>query len=247
MPVAYKVRPGSMPGCALCSLIVDGHPSLIAKPSWVRAPRTSAKALASIRAVREQEMGEVWAAKMAAGMEKTTARVQAMQEVWPKHPETGWEAWLLRGCEHAKPFVEWPTRDLQPIESAWGEKALQLLLTQASERMWGPLYTAKAALALGFTQAGETPPVMSCPKCADTLFADRVRPVLTLLADGRWQIVPSGGCCHIPDTEKSRADTAQELADRWNGWAAKKLEERLATADLADGVKGCFAAAVAAR
>jgi hypothetical protein len=223
------------------------HQSLIEKPSWVRAPRTSQRELARIRSAREADLAESIAALVAQGGNPAAERQRILLEVVARHPETGWEYWLLRGCEHAKALCEWPTRETEAIEATWSDISLKMFLASAADRMWTPLRMAKVAKALGFEEGGDRPALMACPKCAETLFADRVRPILTELGTGRWQIAASGGCTHIPDSEKSRADTPQELADRWNAWANKKLEDRLATADLADGVKGSFAAAVAAR
>ncbi len=248
MPVAYRVRPGVLPGCAACSLV--GHTvesSILATPAWSYASRTSSRELRLIRTARLQEFESTLAALEASGLPKDKARAQATAEIWPKHPEVGYEHWLLRGCEHARVLCEWPIRDRGEVETAWQDSAIRIFTRQAIDRSWSPIRMATVAKSLGFVPEGEMPALMACPRCAEALYADRSRPVLSRLADGRWQISAASGCSHIPDSDKSRADQAEQLADRWNAWAAKRLEERLGTDELAPGIKPAFAAAVAAR
>lgn len=248
MPVAYKVKSGDLPGCAACSMVGHTHEqSLISKPSWIYATRTSTRELLKIRSARQIEIDARMAALQASGVSIIEARVQAASEIFPKHPEQGYEHWLLRGCDHAKVFCEWPTVDKVKVEGAWQDEATRIFNKQAAERVWSPGRMGIVAKVLGFIPEGEIPPLMACPKCADVLFAERVRPSISPLTDGRWQISPMGGCPHIPDTDKSRATTPEELATRWNGWAQKKLEERLAIGEFEAGNRYAFAVACSAR
>lgn len=209
MPVAYRVRPGVLPACPVCSIVGTPQNSLISRPSWVIAGRTTR---------REQRA-------------------------------TGTEClyWLFWGCEHASCCCPNPTQEKPAVETAWCSFAMKQFAEHCAVRHGSAARIGAVAIGLGLVPDVVVPGLMACPKCAEALYADRARPMLYPLPDGRWQISAARGCSHIPDSDKSRADQAEQLANRWNAWAAKRLEERLATDELAPGIKPAFAAAVAAR
>ena len=173
------------------------------------------------------------------------------QPYWALSPrlsnQKGADWYRISGCAHAKVLYTDAIEDRDAATPKWQDEAVRLLAVTAQERVWSETYVARIAKGVGMVPVQDLPPVMACPKCANVLYAERFRPIIAALSDGRWEISAAPACQHIPRGESCRAATAETLATRWNAWAVKKLAERLMTDEFEEGYKAAFTVAVSAR
>lgn len=156
-----------------------------------------------------------------------------------------WSLSTVATCTHV-PRTHVQDQDRPAQAEQWQTQALSLLTETIAARRMSPARAAVFARALGFSVAGETdvasapmvsiPPLYGCPLCSANHLA--ARPAITQLPDGRWQITAAPQCSHVRQPAPTAADPAA-LADTWNSWARRKLEERQAGAS--DEVRAAFA------